>query len=497
MKALAKNNILKIFIGVSVILKASGLMWGVNPYPGTKLEWFEHDEREYIRRTVEIALKKYTPCYHTLGFSTQVAVLAKLLHIKPLSIKKNLILGRVLALVYGLSLLGIIFLICVNIWGEKEAIYSVIIAGGFPLLNIYSHLSLANIGNTFYLYLIIYLTILFRTKALIFIHIFILSICTALGLSMTGNLVILIPPLLLIAMQNRRKVLYSLIIYFLFTSLFFYVVNGLYLRMQDIQLIMKNFQKDLLNVIPDHKDIYNLIVIPLSIIVSVTLPLFILGIKGLKTFISGSQTLFSKICITLPVTVYTTSLFLIDVPFDRYLLPLLPFWAMLGGLIISRLKSFKIPFVVILYLYIGAVGIEYNFWHENRQKAFYWITSHIPPGTEIYLNRYFKPSEFYYLYRVSPSITGADYIILHERYYRRYIRSISHPFDSTPYHIYHKIGQDRIPIQRIFMNKGPYRIIKRFHTISLLPEHIIRKYTLGSYPDIIGDVIVAQKVNPE
>jgi hypothetical protein len=495
---LLSHKDLMIIILLSLAIRGPGIMWGVKPYPGSKVDWYEVDEREYLLKAAEINTGVYTHSYHPLGFSAQIAFLQKILRLNPSAVTKNLILGRILSLIYGLGLLLVIYLIANKLWGKTEAIYTTWIAGGIPLLSVYSHLSTANMANIFYFYLVIYLAIIFYNKALNLHRIFILSLCSALGVSMMGNLIILIPSLFLISASNNKNKISYIILYLLLTALFFSFSNWVHLSLKDLKIFINQFHNDLICRLPGHKDIYNLIIIPFNITVSITIPILLLTIRGIRKYLTATGTLFYKLCLLTPITVYTMILLLVDVPLDRYLLPLLPFLAMLAGLGITKLRSpggKKLTLFSLLYLYIGLISVEYNFWHDNRVKAYHWIISHLLPKTKIYLGRYFNPYEFYFIYTSTFPPPRAEYVILHERYYRRYLRSAAYPFTPTPEYVYHGAESDYKPIQDIFINKRNFRIIKKFHSISILPEHIIRKYTLGSYPDIIGDVIVAQKIN--
>lgn len=118
-------------------------------------------------------------------------------------------------------------------------------------------------------------------------------------------------------------------------------------------------------------------------------------------------------------------------------------------------------------------------------------------GTAIAASNYTHLS---YGHHVLPNIDNhldeAEYIVLHESYYYRYLRSELNPLgapDSIE-EIYRGSNRNFKNIHALFKRELPFELVKTFKIKTFTPELWLYKEILGTFPLFLGDVLIYKRL---
>ena len=243
------------------------------------------------------------------------------------------------------------------------------------------------------------------------------------------------------------------------------------------------------------------------------LPIFILLLYGairLSKHLVYFKNIFynhSFAIVALPILLHLISICFLDTTFSRHILPAIPLFVIISAYGLREIKKSKIFcnnkvkfsfifLVIFAYQLIYVSSIEYYFLFETRESATHWIKKNIPPGTEFTTARFVNIPLLKKNYQTTADF-NSPYLILHETYYYRYLRSRLNPFEKYPTwdKVYHGSYDYFIKIQELFKGQLNYKLIKKFRIKSLTPEMSLYKKFLGTYPLFIGDTLIYKRID--
>lgn len=513
-----KKNKVKILLFLLCVLafflRFPGVFWGVQLNSDPKFISYTRNESLLIDNarefTENIIIRE---AFYPKGFSFQIALSSVL--IKPfvgVDPPQLTILGRCLSVFYGVLTVLLLFLLVKNLTGNEDiALLSSLFLSLNELHVAKSHFASTDVGTTFWIYLLMYCLLIYvqsrRVPYLIFAF-FAIGIALALKLS----LIVLIP-LIYIFVQEKWGWKKTVIALFALFAIFFFANGGKY-TLVNFLLTLNNVSDDNLYVRHFNKflNIYSYLLI---LVTSFGLPIFILSCLGIKRAIQENSKLNSKMSrdiffiLLLPLIVHFISICFIAYPGGRHILPVIPFMAVTaayGFMSIAKHKVFSrrrgVVFLIsgfIVYQLIFVCSSEYNFWFDTRPQAHQWIKENIPKDETIAVFVYTYMPSLERDYRVV-DLFHAKYVVIHEAYYKRYIRNILNPkTDYPPWEeVFHPDPIGFKFCQELFKGKLPYKLVKRFDTTNLTPEMILFKNFYGTpVEDGPGDILIYKWVGTQ
>ena len=497
---------------VAVAVRAPGLFWGMNLHRTPHFINYHYDEPHLVKIAKEFLVEETDEKENYLkGFSFQMALGAKL--IKPFTVlttPKLIIIGRALSLLYGILTVIIIYFLALELFSNSKI---ALIASAFLALSglhiTQSHYATVDIGTTFWLYATVLFSLLSirRDKKAYFIA---AVFCCGLAMAFKLAWVALIPIFYVLIRQRKKPLSWALALMSLVVV--FIAANGFHYTLNNFNLTIKNVIDDNINPAERHNRLLNPLIYFIELAVGLGLPATLLLLYGTARLlprkvnfknILSSVTFFIVI---LPLLLYFVSVCFLDIPFSRHILPLIPSLALLSGyclIEIQRSKTFRknkifiaLLAIILIYQLIYSVSTEYYFVFDTREAAYRWIKNNVPPGEEIATTRYVNMPSLKTDYVLSNNLQS-PYIILHETYYFRYLRSELNPLKKYPHwdEIHHGHYKDYLNIQQLLKGESNYRLLKKFDVKCVTPELLIYKIFLGTYPLFIGDTLIYRQTD--
>ena len=497
---------------IAISVRLPGIFWGVQTGDEPPFINYHPDEPHIVSMAEEFINGVTNRAeYYPKGFPFQIGLVSSL--ISPLTEVDNeavIIAGRMLSLFYGVMTVLIIYLLSRELFPDpRTALISALFLGLSGIHVTQSHFSTVDAGNTFWFYTTAFCCLLyFRRGKGIYLLLAVISSACALAFKLSWFSIL---PVLYVLIRLKKGVRHYLL--FLFgISIIFIMANGGRYTLDNFSLTLNNVLHDNISIIKKHNKYLNPFVYLLELISGLGFPVFLLSVygavrfftrgTGLKDFLKGE--IFALI--TAPVLLYFISISFLDIPFSRQILPVVPavvLVAAYGFTEITESKLFRrrnvnyVFFFSILFyqlIYVGAG--EYYFVSDTREKAGVWIKNNIPTSQEVtstpyviipYLNKQYKTVETF----------ESPYIILHEAYYYRFVRSCLNPCKGYPEweEIYHAPYEHFQNIQRLFKGDLHYRLVKKFEVKAVTPEMAFYKRFWGTYPQFIGDLLIYKKVD--
>ena len=164
-----------------------------------------------------------------------------------------------------------------------------------------------------------------------------------------------------------------------------------------------------------------------------------------------------------------------------------------GFVRLKRLKRF-VFFLTIAYLIVAVFSTEYYYTFDTRQDAGAWLRKNVGNEKLIGVSWYaVVPPEY-----KTEAFTGgnARYLVLHESYYRRFIRNFSSPFENPAVNttIPNRPVNDAEFVHKLFGGELPYKLVKKFEAKPVTIEaRILKSLGVGYYLDSVGDILVYEK----
>ena len=242
------------------------------------------------------------------------------------------------------------------------------------------------------------------------------------------------------------------------------------------------------------------------------MPIFLLALYGIFRFLNKKIDFRDIVkndvfyIVILPLMCYTISICFCGTSFSRHLLPIIPFLTIMSAFGLMEVRKLKtvssrktkfrnIVLLIFVYQLVYVVSTEYYFMFDTRETAYRWVENNIPEGKKITVTPYVRMPLLGKKYNVSDNF-DSRFLILHEAYFYRYIRSELNPFKQYPDwdEIYHGDFNHFIAIQKLFKGQLNYKLLKKFEVKCYMPEMYFYKKFLGTYPLFIGDTLIYGQV---
>jgi hypothetical protein len=490
---------LGIIVALALIVRVPGLFWGVVPGADFRFNGYHPDEITLAEMSVEFSTPKidhealYPKGYPFLIYLGSI-VFKHVMTIKPPVL---VIIGRLISL--GFSLLTIILLygVAMRVFKDRAVALSSALFLALSGLHVtQSHYATADTANTFLFYATIMSALVnMRTGRPLF---FLIAVLTAgAGLAVKLNFLVLVPVIYLCGYHRLRPFLWFLVATVIFVI--FETASGWRYDFSNWMLTMHNVQTDNVNAVADNNKLTNILVYAAGIPVALGLGSLAVFLRGVKDIVKSGAAYVTRDLLwllVLPVALHGVMICMLDIPFARHFLPIVPALCLVAGYGLKKFREqlsvglFRLLLAVLMcyqLFYIGSV--EYNFVHETRDAAKIWLEKNIPPGQSLYvacaqrlpnLKSLATPGSHY----------GSRYVVMHETFYYRYIRSVVTPLLDYPRweNVYRGNAMDYREVQKIFQGRSSLKLIKIFPVVCLTPESWLFKKWWGTYQQFIGDV---------
>jgi len=265
----------------------------------------------------------------------------------------------------------------------------------------------------------------------------------------------------------------------------------------------------------DHNEWLNPFIFIFQLVPAVGLFSFILFVVGLCSkpqlrFTGHHEKKLNKglmMILILPFLFYSLALITLDTPFSRHLLPIIPLVCLLAAhglgkmsealLTKGRVKVFALLCVSLLtYQLAYTYSVQYYFDHDPRVSAQKWIKKNIPKGTSLATSKYMAlPRGYHHVHYTKNFIDNVDYLVLHESYYYRYLRSELNPLRAAQdiEEVYRGKKENLENVTLLFEGKLPFKKVKSFEVKAFTPELLLYKKILGTFPQFLGDVLIYKR----
>ncbi len=473
---------------------------------------FNTDEINIAKLAYQASVPEYDPGHaYVRGFPRQVwALLGMSLFFSdhPATVDRLMVFGRGLSVFYAALTIVVTYLLAKEILRSWEAgFWAALFLSACSLHVTNSHFCTADVTNAFWLAAVMVLSLNFLRKPSPATLILCSAAC---GFSIATKLTVfsLIPLVYSCVNARRAKWLGMALPLVVLTVLF---VNGLSFSWHDYLGAAKDVFTASVRAGERHFRLQNPLVYFIALIPGLGSPAFAMmcwrGGRGIKSFraslranakASLTSVLRSQFfwVIFLPLALYCLVVFSFGFVATRHMVVLTPGLASLaaGGLTLIRKDRLRraVGFASVAYCFVNAAGNEYWYAQETRAAAWDYIRENIRDSAPVHFSRYMPIPEGY----TDHDLPEAEYLVVHESYYRRYIRSLTSPFRSSPkdesYVVHGKPGHLRF-YTALLQGKSEFRLVKRFRIRPITPESILSRSLFGWPPDLVGDVRIYRR----
>lgn len=512
-------SLLALTLSCGIWLRNIGLDWGDLDFSQRRAVTFHPDEPKFMLIAQEflkddfsfkVYYKRSLDYLKTTG--AKIAAVARIIHyfFDTFSLKNLYIIGRTISMIYGFLTLLVIYgigrIFFRNHWTALFALFFLTFSA---LHSEHSHYATGDISSLFWTFFCIFICLLNRRLARPW-HIPIIAFSVGMTLAIKFSFIPLISMLyILFRSKNQFTNLFTAILIVIGT---FYLANGFYYTHQDFKSFFNMAFSDNISM-REHSKWMNPFVYLFEIACSVGLITFLFFLasffrktKLLKTFQNvGWDKVF---IIYIPFSIYFLAICFLDVPFARHLLPLIPIVCLASASSAGRLAHYlwthnKVKALAAILMVIFAYQFTYNFSiqryfdRDPRYRAQRWIDKKIPKGTPIAASNYTHISAGH---KVFPNIDNhmqqAEYVVLHESYYYRYMRSELNPLGAPEKveEVYRGSEKNLEQINALFNNELPYKLVKKYTVKAITPELWAYKQILGTFPLFLGDVLIYKRL---
>jgi len=500
---------LLLITALGAAVRLPGIFWGLDPHSDPSYIPYHPDEPYLAGLSNNLfADKEDKAISYPTGFPLQVALISLFSgHFKHIDIPGAILLGRTLSLLYGIMTILLIYLFTLELFGGKKAALAAALFLSLSGLHVtQSHYATADAAGVFWLYMTIFASLLFvRKKGDKYLLLAALSCGICLSLKLAA--VSVIPVIYILSRDRGRR--YRIPAVLIILAVFALATGGRF-GPGGLALSVRRLFYDNVNVIKEHNTFLNPFVYLFGAVPAVGLPVFLLFLYGTGrlTRTKAVKGVIKKdvfFTVLLPAAVHIILISFLDVPFSRHILPAVPLLAVAAAYGFTALKKARLlrkktagllwlALLISAYQLVYVASIERYFITDTRESAGMWIRENIPYGAEIAATPYAEIPALKAGYRTDLGFRSR-YLILHESYYYRYIRSELNPLSGYPpwSRIYHGDPGHFIKIQAILKGESPYKLIKAFRVKSLTPEMLLYKKALGTYPLFIGDTLIYKR----
>lgn len=502
---LSKNHVLLLILILVLggLVRLPGVFWGVNFTTKPHFINYHPDEPELAVMAKDFLAGITNPEeFYPQGFPVQMALTSFLAPFPENTTTRLILTGRLLSVMYAILTIVLIYFLSKEIFQNRSvALFSGIFLALSGLHVTESHYTTVDISTIFWIYATMYFSLLYgRRNKNVYLVLAIISVGMALAFKL--SFLALIPMLYVLSKKRIKLIHWLLVLGGIF--IIFMAANGGHYTLTNFILTLENVRSDNVNVILKHNNWEN----PLVYLIGLPSAL---GLASFVTLLTGIFFLNKKrdwkifhddsfFILVLPLTLHGISICFLDIPFSRHFLPLVPFLVMIAAYGLHEIQeylsgrrfSFLLAFI-LLYQLVYVAGTEYYYIFDTREAAVRWIKETIPEGETIRMKRRERFPELAQ-YNMDKGY-DSNYLVLHESYYYRYLRSELCPFKPFPdwEEVYHGNPISFVQIQKIFKGKSSFNLIKEFPVRCITPENYLYKKFWGTYPLFIGDTLIYQK----
>lgn len=495
-----------ILIISALAVRIAGIFWGFKGGIFTSY----HPDENYLISIAKSFFQDGASIHYATGFPFLIRCVSSIVGLfQDIDDSTLILIGRCISVFFGLLTIAVIYLLAKEITSDKclAKISSVFLL--LSLLHVtQSHYATADACNVFWIYTVMYFSLLTlrRRQNKYFV---IALICCGIGLSLKLTWISLVPIIYILVKHKKGKLNY--VIALALISSMFILASGCKYSLVDFMSTIRMCLIDNVNVVKQNYKILNPFIYCIELIPAMSLPIFCLSIYGAIKYTRNRPnwlTAFPRdefYIVVLPIALYAVSICFLDVPFPRHTLPMIPlacivssygFLRLVRGGAVKKLRvsGSALLLIVIFYLLACVIQNEYYFFHDTRETASRWIKSNIPRWERIKVTDYVRIPSLRGTHRIVSSY-NASFIVLHESYYYRYIRSAVSPLRKYPKwnEIYHGKYEDYLNIQRLFSGQLNYRLVKTFPATIYMPEHYVYKKLFGRFTWFTGDVLIYEQ----
>jgi len=328
---------LLLIIILAIALRIPAIKWQYNLYGNESYE-FHPDERWQESNAKKILLGEKEKQAYVVGYSIQISSLQYILD--KLDIEANTrILGRLISLFYGITTVLLVYVLAMELThNNTTSLIAAFFMATSGLHVTQSHYATTDVSGVFWIYAVIYLSILYvRRKDIKYLQIS--SLCAGIALATKLSYIVAIP-LLFALIKSDKRIPNSLTVIFI-TLLSFTILNYGH-TLTDFGRTL-GFFYEITNSIEEKNKLWNPIIYFLSLFSAVGMPVMLLCIYGLIVYLKQRRLAVFKddifYIIGLPMTLYYTSISTLDSSAVRFTLPMAPTIAITGAYGFVRLSK--------------------------------------------------------------------------------------------------------------------------------------------------------------
>jgi len=466
--------------------------------------------------------------------------------------------GRFISVLYGVASIVLTYLFAKEVFNDKKtALVSALFIGLAGLHVTHSHLATADIMVTFWIYAALYTSLLFMKRGNPY-YLLLSSIFTGFSLRTKYMFITLLPLVYFFVKSREKAFYsiliatgvvagFSIINGFAYTYMNFYDYLSVFFFSNEPATMAYGAQQNILS----SGTVYLASLVP-----GIGLPVFFLAIYGIyksyprldklqipkwKTiliiilcvlwlwFMQGLPKLlilWGVLCaflwikyreylqknewlvLVVPIVMHFTSVCSLGFLGIRHILPELPFLAMLAAYGFSQIKKHATPILALIVVYqiISVASIEYYFISDTRGPVGEWLVAEVRLNETIAVSPYSEvprglktvwltENNLYNTPLNQKGLNESRFLVLHERYYYRCFRSSHSPLgDPDPRNLFHANPATCQFIQSLFRGNEPYVRVNKAEVEPIVPEMVLYKMWIGTYPDWVGDTVVYRKV---
>ncbi|MBU1120749.1 glycosyltransferase family 39 protein [Candidatus Micrarchaeota archaeon] len=495
---------------LALFLRIPGVFWGQNIFGQNYT--LNPDEITHITIAKQFAYYSVpSASSHVRGFGNQLGFF--LLFFKELDDFQISLIGRIISVFYGSSTVLLIYFFSLEFFNDRRiALLSSLFLALTPIHTKFSHFALADVSNVFWICLSLFLFLIFaRKKNMLY---FLLAVfCAGAAFASKTTVITLIPVIYFIFKSTKKA---ELSVYGICGFCFgFLLFNSPLFLLQQLNINLLRVSNDVFFQASHFNQLLSPILTYNNFITGVGIPLFILSIIGFillfKAYLKNKKMMIFNekfIIVIIPLMAYFLSMLLFVIPFERYVLPLIPFFIMLSAMgFISIKNKFNLnkKTVILVLLVICSYQVtlvtfnEMRFIHDAREEAGEWMTNNIPKDSFIEIRPYtIIPPAFKYAVdpfyqkdkyqELSKMEFKEKYLVITKGYYGRfifkdYLHSKELPDCKDFYNL--KWGRDCKFIQELFKGETDYIKIKEFKYKHLMLERYLTLFNTSKEPDVI------------
>lgn len=501
--------LLGLILLVGMLVRAPGLFWGYGAF-GTEVLVLHPDEPPYT-------LGRHEGTAYPRGFSVNVRLVSQLLAAAGVSgvargEQYDLLLGRVVSLIYGVLTLLVVYRVARAVFGDDRV--GLLSAFFLALTNLhvtYSHIGIPDAAATFWFWAALASAHTALTRESWWAAV-LSAVCTGAAGAVRYQAMSLVPLVWWIGRAPGRIRKGLLVLAGALVS--FYLFNGSYFSLPVVwRFLMGHAWWGTLG-------LKKFIVLPpvylAVILVGVGLPVFVLAGYGLVRFVRGKWAglrSWGDILADneIPVALAPVAAFLqassVALWAPRHVTVVTPFVAMLAaygfaclpfravGPLSGRLTRGAVLTAVGLYLAVQVASVQAYFVDDPLEKAGRWLRANVPPGVTLSVFGAKVPPEY-------PKIAEweGNYLVLSAKWYGRYVfkdflpSSLTGRFPEAE-EIWGGSPEDARRLQKLFRGELPYRLVKRIRLRFYTPELILAQ-AYWYPPPHLHEVLIYERERP-